>query len=74
MFNTQYQTLIDDHKRYSNFNNNNDQRKFVINYVTINNYYGTSPSNEVPKLQDLVNNSNFLPEFSNPSTHLTYRK
>lgn len=83
MFNMQYQQLINDHQRYSNFNNNNDQRKFVINYVTINNYYGNSSngstgnnaSQYIPKLEEIVNTSNFIPQFSNPSNHLIpYRR
>jgi len=70
MFNTQYQSLINDHKSYSNFNNNNDQRKFIINYVTVNNYYGNaSPSvQSMPNIEDLDTNK-FLAQFSNPSSN-----
>ena len=72
MFNMQYQSLVNDHTSYSNFNNNNDQRKFVINYVTINNnYYGNaSPGNsstQMPKLEEMIDTSGFMPQFSNPS-------
>lgn len=82
MFNMQYQSLVNDHTSYSNFNNNNDQRKFVINYVTINNnYYGNSStgsydtSSQMPKLEEMINTSGFMPQFSNPSTHLSpYRR
>ena len=76
MFNTQYQSLINDHKQYSNFNNNNDQRKFIINYITINNY-GNSSSKETTasKLEDLIGKSGFSSEFSNPSNHIgPYRR
>lgn len=76
MFNTQYQSLINDHKAYSNFNNNNDQRKFIINYITVNNYYGNSqPTNTGTTIEDMIEKSGLLPQFSNPSTHLApYRK
>jgi hypothetical protein len=70
MFNMQYQQLINDSQRYSNFNNNNDQRKFVINYVTVNNYYGAPPS-VAPKIEDIIKDSGF----SNPPSNLGfYRK
>jgi len=81
MFNMQYQQLINDHQRYSNFNNNNDQRKFVINYVTVtNNYYAAPPSGQAPqtaqpKIEEVTRDSGFIPQFSNPSNHLTpYRR
>lgn len=71
-FNMQYQSLVNDNTNYSNFNNNNDQRKFTINYVTINNYYGNSqPSSQIPKLEDIIENS----QFNTPSNHLiNYRR
>ncbi len=73
MFNTQYQSLVNDHKTYSNFNNNNDQRKFIINYVTVNNYYGSSAPNRTgPSMRDLIDSSGIAPEFSNPSSHLAH--
>jgi len=67
MFNTQYQSHINDNKSYSNFNNNNnnnnDQRKFTINYITVNNYYGTSgPSgnSNTSSLNDTIDKSKFM--------------
>ena len=71
-FNMQYQSLVNDNTKYSNFNNNNDQRKFVINYVTVNNYYGnTQPSSIIPKMEDIMENS----QFNSPSSHLiNYRR
>jgi hypothetical protein len=71
-FNMQYQSLVNDNTKYSNFNNNNDQRKFVINYVTVNNYYGnTQPSSQIPKMEDIMENS----QFNSPSSHLiNYRR
>lgn len=83
MFNMQYQSLINDYTRYKNFNNNNDQRKFIINYniITNNNYYAnpqipdSPPVQQSPKIEEVVKNSNFMPEFVNPSTMLNiYRK
>lgn len=75
VFNMQYQSLINDYKRYSNFNNNNDQRKFIINYTTNNFYIDSKNTNASNNLEDIINSSKFIPQFTNPSSHLDiYRR
>jgi hypothetical protein len=76
-YNIQYQSLTNDYGRnVSNSNNNQDRRKFVINYVTItnNNYYGDSgPSknfSEQQPLEDVISKSGFINQYSNPSSSM----
>jgi hypothetical protein len=77
-YNMQYQSLSNDYGgNTNNSNNNHDRRKFIINYVTINNYYGDSRSSgnfsqqePTNSLGDVINRSGFIPQFSNPSNHM----
>jgi hypothetical protein len=75
-YNMQYQSLTNDYGRnVSNSNNNQDRRKFVINYVNItNNYYGDSrPSrnfSEQQPLENVISKSGFISQYSNPSNSL----
>ena len=79
-YNMQYQSLTNDYGRNTtNSHNNQDRRKFIVNYVTItnNNYYGDSKSSgnfsqqtPVQPLEDVMNKSGFIPQYSNPSNYL----